>query len=145
MLYSPILYDATFPLSPDAEARHCRSQISFYGFFFQVFSWTWYEPDRLVASTYYGGPMRSFGDYLYFGSINFPFSGALAHTANRQGPFDQRGGPMNAQADRGVVVVRARGLGGSAPKFELLYGEDSLPAFTGSGCVSSAERQGTLA
>lgn len=104
----------------------------------QVFSWTWYEPDRLVASTYYGGPMRSFDGYLYFGSINFPFSGAMAHTTHREAgrERDAWGGPANPSADRGVIVVRGRGVGSASPTFELLYGEEALPKFSpGTGCV----------
>lgn len=84
--------------------------------------------------------MRSFNGALYFGSINFPFSGAMAHMMHRQGDGsaqrDASGGPTNPSADRGVIVVRGTGVGSASPRFELLYGEEQLPKYTpGAGCV----------
>ena len=50
-------------------------------------SWTrlWqvqnYEPDPLVASTYGGGALQSFGGYLYWGTMHVPFVAAVTAEA----------------------------------------------------------------
>ena len=110
-----------------------------------------YEPDKLIASTYFGGAMASWSGALYFGTMNFPGAGASAHRAHPDGLLDD-GGRGSSVADRSVLVMRATlpppgiaaesGRSGTAPTVELLYGEPSLAAWNGATWQTTPTRMG---
>ena len=99
-----------------------------------------YDPDPVVASTQYFGALASFGAYLYVGTMTIPFQGVLAHAA-RRGAL--AAAANTAAAARGIAVFRGTGFDGAAkPRFELLYGERSLPAWNGLAWVPTPTKLG---
>lgn len=103
-------------------------------FWTQVWKPTDYEPDDKLALGYSMGAMASFGDALYFGTLHYPNSGAAAFLAQYGYPPPRppsgSGIPRSA-AERSIIILRAKGLGGKTPPtFELLYGNEKVPVFT---------------
>jgi hypothetical protein len=47
----------------------------------KVWSVTDYEPYDLIAYTYGGGALASYGGYLYWGTMHVPLTGLIAHAA----------------------------------------------------------------
>jgi hypothetical protein len=111
-----------------------------------------YEPDPLLALTYGGGPVTSFDGWLYWGTIHVPNIGRTVHLRFREpdlqcgggfggggsqcAPDDvdcQRCADASMNTDRATSIFRGRNFGGPEQEVDLLYGEDSLPAFDTSG------------
>jgi hypothetical protein len=95
----------------------------------KVWEITDYEPDPVTASIYQGGPLVSFGGYLYWATINPPFVGAIQHIS-AYGTSDPLG--VTAAiigAHRPTTVFRGQRFGARAQKIELLYGSRFLPAY----------------
>lgn len=89
-----------------------------------------YEPDPLVAQTYSGGALCSFGGYLFWGTMQFPGEGYEA-MRRTYGDFAQPG-PTLTNTLRAACLFRGRHFGGApwrAPEVELLYGEPRLPVY----------------
>lgn len=97
----------------------------------KVWSASDYEPDAAVAHSYYGGALRSFDGWLYWGTMNFPLTGLGAHLTMRGiGTEDPAAvvAALGATA-RAAAVFRGRGFGGARPELQVLYGETRLPAY----------------
>lgn len=88
-----------------------------------------YEPDPLVALTYGGGALASFGGYLYWGTMHVPMLATLAY-------FRVYGVPETEEeialailgTQRAISIFRGRNFG-SDPEIELLYGSAVLPKY----------------
>lgn len=94
-----------------------------------------YETDPLVGLTYFGGAMASYGDYLYFGTINNPIAGPFAAIlADQQNVIrlcgDDTESTLNAILGtfRPISVFRGRNLGTPGQEIELLYGSEFWPS-----------------
>jgi hypothetical protein len=105
----------------------------------KVFSFDQYENDPLVARTYFGGAMASFGGYLYFGTINNPLAGIFgALLADQQGVInlDCNGDGLGVDeilttalgTFRPISVFRGKDLDTPNPNVELLYGSEYWPS-----------------
>jgi hypothetical protein len=100
----------------------------------KVWQITDYEPDPVTASIYQGGPLVSYGGYLYWATINPPFVGAIQHisTYGTSDPLGVTAAVLGAH--RPTTVFRGRKFGTRAEKVDLLYGSQFLPAYVpGSG------------
>jgi hypothetical protein len=88
-----------------------------------------YEPDPVIATTYGGGAMISYGGYLYWGTIHVPLTGAAAFI-HAYGRPTTRQAQLAALlgAQRATSVFRARNFD-ATPQVELLYGERQLPVY----------------
>lgn len=88
-----------------------------------------YEPDFMNAISTTVGDVASFQGDLYWGSMQPPFMGALAHLQVMQSrePTDILAALVGA--DRRVSIYRGRNFGKPHQRLELLYGERYLPAF----------------
>lgn len=96
-----------------------------------------YENDPLVALTYFGGAMASYGGYLYFGTINNPLAGIFGVLlAQQQGAIN-----LDCGSGIGVPEVLNAALGtfrptsvfrgsnfDTVPQVELLYGSEYWPS-----------------
>jgi len=98
-------------------------------------SWTkvWdfgsYEPDPFIVQTYGGGPLKSFGGYLYWGTMHNPWN-SMAHWMDQYGtpatPEDQSADFQGTL--RSVAIFRGSDFD-SNPTVDLLYGEAQLPVY----------------
>ena len=88
-----------------------------------------YEPSlpNVLASTI--GDLESFEGDLYWGSMQPPFIGALAHLALIQAPDALDIVTTLLAADRRISVFRGRHFGKPNQRTEVLYGEVLLPVF----------------
>ena len=96
----------------------------------KVFTITDYEPDPVVATTIAGGALAQFGEYLYWTTMQVPYSGLAAFSAAYGQPanvFDILTTFYNTT--RPSIVFRSKSLESGAPKIELLYGDASLPVY----------------
>ena len=99
----------------------------------QVWSAAQYEPDPLIARTYGGGALASYGGQLYWGTMHVPLLATVAHLTTYP-PADQAGAlAAVAGTQRAIAVFRGRDLAGPTPRIELLYGRAALPAFSPPG------------
>jgi hypothetical protein len=86
-----------------------------------------YEPDPVLASSYAGGAVFSWNGYLWWGTMNVPWSGPGRHAQVYGFPTDKM-----AQRDvikktwRAVVLFRAKNFELGTPQIELLYGSAKL-------------------
>jgi len=104
-------------------------------FWTKIWAVTDYEPDPVIANSYFMGAAASFGDWVYFGTINFPFVSFLNHMMVYQGLYD----PIEDHIVelltsfvgcwRNISIFRARNLGTGSPEIEVVNGLDYLPAF----------------
>lgn len=89
-----------------------------------------YEPDRVIAASYAGGAVASFGGYLYWGSMHVPWqSTALALAAYGVPTTDQGWIDATVSTFRSATIFRANNLESFTPNIQLLYGLPYLPAF----------------
>jgi len=94
----------------------------------EVFNFGNYEPDSFLAQTYAGGPLMSFGGFLYFGTMHSP--------ASMSAWKDQYGAPTTPEkqlADfqgtlRPVALFRGSNFDAN-PTIDVLYGEAKLPVY----------------
>lgn len=89
-----------------------------------------YEPDPVTAITYMGGALASYGGYLYWGSMHFPFLGAAAHLLTYGTPTD----PVDLTAKvlgtfRPANIFRGRNFGTPAEETQVLYGLAEMPVY----------------
>jgi hypothetical protein len=97
----------------------------------KVWDATQYDPDPVIATSYAGGALMSFGGYLYWGTINVPFSGYNAWVAAYGTPPTQtENQTVVADTFRTAVVFRSPGFDVSPVEVDLLYGASSLQAYT---------------
>jgi hypothetical protein len=90
-----------------------------------------YEPDPAVATSYAGGALHSFGGYLYWGTINVPFSSYYAWVAAHGAPATpEQAKEAVAFTFRPAVLFRSPGFDTAAPQVDLLYGAAELYAYT---------------
>jgi hypothetical protein len=89
-----------------------------------------YEPDPLIATTYGGGALASFGGYLYWGTMHVPFVTALAHM-NVYGTPETQLGILNIilQSHRAISVFRGNDFGTASEEITLLYGQERLSMY----------------
>jgi len=99
----------------------------------QVWSAAQYEPDPVVARTYGGGALASYGGQLFWGTMHVPLLATVAHLTAY--PPADRAAALAAVAgtQRAIAVFRGRNLAGPRPRIELLYGQSTLPAFDPAG------------
>jgi hypothetical protein len=86
-----------------------------------------YEPDPVIASSYAGGAIFSWNGYLWWGTMNVPWSGPGRHAQVYGFPTDpvqQR--DVIKKTWRAVVMFRAKGFETGTPQVELLYGDAKL-------------------
>jgi hypothetical protein len=89
-----------------------------------------YERDPLLATTYMGGAMHSYGGYLHWGTIHLPFMGMMTHLI-------VYGIPTDAEDLLGVIagthrpthLFRGRNFGTAYETKDLLYGLPYMPAY----------------
>nr|NQU91442.1 hypothetical protein [Bacteroidota bacterium] len=92
-----------------------------------------YEPDYITAATYGGGALKSFGDYLYWGTMHVPLTSAFAFFSYfpPQTLEDTIAGLLGTY--RAISVFRGSNFvepdKGEA-SIELLYGMSHLPKYT---------------
>lgn len=88
-----------------------------------------YEPDPIVARTYGGGGIASYGGYVYWGTMHVPMKATVEH-AKRYPPANDRAATTQAlNTQRAISIWRGKNLGRPNQKIELLYGESRLPAY----------------
>jgi hypothetical protein len=96
----------------------------------KVWDITEYEPDPIVALTYGLGDLRSFGDHLYWGTMQVPFTPVSVFSVL----FGIKGIEFPDFTDlflntkRATSVFRGRDFD-SVPEIEVLYGESTFPVF----------------
>ena len=91
-----------------------------------------YETDTLCAAATGMGAMRSFGGYLYWGTMNVPGMNDFTHTAFFGAPTNSADARFQRNNTRRAISI-FRGInfsGGLKPsaQVELLYGETNLPS-----------------
>ena len=94
-----------------------------------------YEPDLLIALTYGGGDLASYGGWLYWGTMHVANTAFNYFTAvyppnpplvsRSQAEFD-----VKKKTYRSNAIFRGKNFGSSTQQIQLLYGEASLPVFT---------------
>jgi hypothetical protein len=133
---------ASLYMSPPLPGGGLRSASA--GEWVKVWQITDYEPDPVTASIYQGGPLVSYGGYLYWATINPPFVGAVQHIS-AYGTSDPLGVTAAVLgAHRPTTVFRGRKFGLRAQSVELLYGSQFLPAYVpGSGWQVIANNMGS--
>lgn len=92
-------------------------------------SWTkvWnaksYDPYTPAAKLYGGGALKSFGGYLYWGTMHVPGMTYNAYINSFTEPSDDEGKAQLAQdTNRSLSLFRGKNFGTSTQKIELLYG-----------------------
>ena len=93
----------------------------------KVWSVSDYEADPSIALTYGGGAMASFGGYLYWGTLNIPFTGATAIQLTHQLSLPQML-PALIGALRPAALFRGRHFA-EAPEIQTLYGLPAMPIY----------------
>jgi len=102
-------------------------------------SWSWekvwdigqYEPDPVIAQSYGGGAMESFDGYLYWGTMQVPYTGTVA--------FSEAYPEVDAsdvwdKTNRPLALFRVDSFAEpAADNVELLYGDNRLWTFTHTG------------
>lgn len=93
------------------------------GLWEKVWSFDMYEPDPVVALTYGGGDVASFGDYVYWGSMHVPLLSATAwfyYYGTPEDPLDQI--MAMAATHRAISIFRGHLTPEGTFEAELLYG-----------------------
>ncbi|MEV6597411.1 hypothetical protein AB0M36_11175 [Actinoplanes sp. NPDC051346] len=88
-----------------------------------------YETDRVVAATYGGGGVASYGGYLYWGTMHVPLKSTKVHQQVYPQPTDETKQAQVANTQRAISIWRGKDLGLPTQKIELLYGATALPAY----------------
>lgn len=87
-----------------------------------------YDPDEGASWSYTGGPMVSYGGYLYWGTLNPPFSGVAGHLA-KQGVQPLQIPQYLLGTYRPAHLFRGKNFATGNPEVEVLYGLPAMPAF----------------
>jgi hypothetical protein len=96
----------------------------------KVWDFAEYEPDPIVAVTYGGGAIASFGGYVYWGSMHVPLLSAGAWSAIYGTPADpEEYAEVVLSTHRAISLYRGRLTPEGAFEAELLYGEWFLPVY----------------
>ncbi len=102
----------------------------------KVFSYDEYEPDPVLAFTYGGGALMSYGGDLFWGTMHVPFLSTLAHFNARGGLYDPIDGPTEEEileallaTQRSITIFQGRNFGTPEQAVEVAYGLPELPAF----------------
>ncbi|MEV4636175.1 hypothetical protein AB0J80_02375 [Actinoplanes sp. NPDC049548] len=95
----------------------------------QVWHARQYEPDRVVAATYGGGGVASFGGWLYWGTMHVPLKSTKVHQQVYPQTTDEAKQAQVANTQRALSLWRGKDLGLPTQKIELLYGATALPAY----------------
>ena len=96
----------------------------------KVWDVTEYEPDPIVALTYGLGDLRSFGDHLYWGTMQVPFTPVSVFSLL----FGIKGiefpdfTELFFNTKRATSLFRGRNFE-NVPEIEVLYGESTFPVF----------------
>ena len=87
-----------------------------------------YDPDEGASWSYTGGPMASYGGYLYWGTLNPPFFGTAGHLA-RNGVQPLQIPQYILGTYRPAHVFRGKNFSSGKPQVEVLYGLAAMPVF----------------
>jgi hypothetical protein len=87
-----------------------------------------YEPDKATASTYTGGAMESYGGFLYWGTMNMPFTGIGGHLL-KYGILPTDIILAYLASFRPVSIFRGKNFGTPNQKVEVLYGLSKMPVY----------------
>ena len=88
-----------------------------------------YEPDPLTARAYWMGAAASYGDWLYFGTLNFPFLSFATHMTAYQHQTAEDILMSFIGSWRNISIFRAKNLGGPDQQIELLSGMPVFPVY----------------
>ncbi len=96
-----------------------------------------YEQDEITARMYNGGALASYGGYLYWGTTHAPMSAALAH-AEIYGHWNSETGDIDLRkflaallgTHRPISIFRGRKFGFPGEEMHVLYGLETMPAYT---------------
>ncbi|AGL21059.1 hypothetical protein [Actinoplanes sp. N902-109] len=95
----------------------------------QIWNARQYEPDRVVAATYGGGGIASFGGYLYWGTMHVPLKATKVHQQVYPQTTDEAKQAQATGTQRAISIWRAKDVGLPTQKIELVYGATALPAY----------------
>ena len=90
-----------------------------------------YEPDPVIASTYGGGALQSFGGYLYWGTMHVPLIGTVA-ALNQYGPAAISSASAVTATQRASAIFRGSNLTSANRDIQLLYGDLFLTRYNAS-------------
>jgi len=136
----PLLNSAPLPPSTDMWTK--------------IWQATDYEPDPVMANAYFMGAVASFGEWAYWGTINFPFVSFLNHMMAYEALYT----PFEAHIPeiltafvaswRTISLFRGKNLGEATQEIEVVNGLDLLTAFdppppAGTGCGWKVAPNGT--
>jgi len=88
-----------------------------------------YETDRVVAATYGGGGIASYGGWLHWGTMHVPLKATKVHQQVYPQTTEEAKQAQVANTQRAISIWRGRDLGLPTQKIELLYGSAALPAY----------------
>ncbi|MGB7592508.1 MAG: hypothetical protein WCD04_15635 [Terriglobia bacterium] len=89
-----------------------------------------YEPDPVIAATYGGGALQSFGGQLYWGTMHVPFEATVAAWQTYGAPTSSTAtATLLAATQRAAAVFRGTNLGMARADIDLLYGEALLTQY----------------
>ncbi len=96
----------------------------------KVWTVTDYEPDPVVAATYGGGALKSYGGKLYWGTMHVPFVSTFAHFSvyPPQTLEDSISGILGTY--RAISLFSGDNFGTPDQEVTLLYGNANLPKYT---------------
>ena len=98
----------------------------------KVFEITDYEPDPVTAYTVAAGGIASFGGYLYWSTLHVPGTGVAAFVQAYGEPAnDAEYALAFLNTYRPTVVFRGKDFGTKKQAVDLLYGDRTLPVYTG--------------
>jgi len=92
--------------------------------------WTVSDYEPVTASTWLAGGIASFDGYLYWGTINFPGTGTVAHARAYERNSVLQILTALPRAQRATALFRGRNFGTPDEEIELLYGDEELYAYT---------------
>jgi hypothetical protein len=87
-----------------------------------------YEPDNASAATYAGGAMESYNGYLYWGTMNIPFTGIGGHIL-KYGILPSDTIIAFLASFRPISIFRGKDFGTHNQKVEVLYGLEKMPVY----------------
>lgn len=89
-----------------------------------------YEPDPVIAASYSGGALASYGGYLYWGTIHVPYVSLFNYIAAYGEPANQEElAELIQKTFRTLALFRGKDFD-SATQVELLYGAQKLYKYT---------------
>ena len=89
-----------------------------------------YEPDPVIAATYGGGALASFGGDLYWGTMHVPFEATVAAWKTYGAPTSSTAtATLLAATQRAAAVFRGTNLGMRRADIDLLYGAEMLTQY----------------